>query len=87
MKRILITGSSGFVAQNLLNSLKEQKNNIIPFSRFKDFDYNIIDYIWWTSRRSAAHWCIIVHNIADQAGWASRFGAVYCFIIVQSVID
>ena len=44
MKKILITGSSGFIGTNLLNYLNNEMFNIIPFTRANGFDYNDIDY-------------------------------------------
>lgn len=44
MKKILITGSSGFIGKNLINYLNRELYNIIPFSRANGFDYNVLDY-------------------------------------------
>ena len=44
MKKILITGSSGFIGTNLLNYLNNEMFNIIPFTRVNGFDYNDLDY-------------------------------------------
>jgi len=44
MNKILVTGSSGFVGQNLIHYFIEQSKNIVSFSRNTGLDYNIIDY-------------------------------------------
>jgi nucleoside-diphosphate-sugar epimerase len=43
MQKILITGASGFIGINLVNSLDVQFFNVSPFSRKNGFDYNLID--------------------------------------------
>lgn len=49
MNKILVTGSSGFVGQNLINYFMKLSKNIISFSRTTGLDYNILDYNYLNS--------------------------------------
>ena len=68
MNKIIITGSSGFVAKNLINYLVESKHHLIPLSRVSGFNYSNINFKYINSNS--------VDGIIHIAGKAHSFNNI-----------